>query len=84
LQESGSREERLSQLIASKDPMTFQALAAMTPVQGYDGFDDFDPSDEGEIARITERSKNEEDAVSEYEQSFITELGIDPEFFDAR
>jgi hypothetical protein len=64
--------------------MTFQALSAMTPVPGYDGFDDFDPSDEGEIARITERSKNEEDAISAYEESFITELGIDPEFFEAR
>ena len=61
--------------------MTFQALAAMTPVQEYDGFENFDPSDEGEIARIQERDKNKEDALSEYEQSFITELGIDAEFF---
>lgn len=61
--------------------MTFQALAAMTPVQGYDGFNDFDPSDDGEIARISERTGKEEDAISEYEQSFISELGVDPEFF---
>ena len=61
--------------------MTYQALAAVTPVQGYDGFDSFDPSDEGEIARIQERLKDPEDAVSEYEQSFISELGIDAEFF---
>ena len=61
--------------------MTFQALAAVTPVQGYDGLDSFDPSDEGEIARIQERLKDPEDAVSEYEQSFIQELGIDAEFF---
>ena len=81
LSESGNRGERLSQLIASKDPMAFQALAAMTPVQGYDGFDSFDPSDEGEIARIQERIKDPEDAISDYEQSFITELGIDSEFF---
>jgi len=81
LSESGNREERLSQLVASKDPMTFQALSAMTPVQGYDGFDSFDPSDEGEIARIQERIKDPEDAISDYEQSFITELGIDSEFF---
>jgi len=63
--------------------MTFQALSAMTPVQGYDGFNDFDPSDEGEIARISDRAGNEEDAISEYEQSFISELGVDSEFFSA-
>jgi len=63
--------------------MTFQALSAMTPVQGYDGFNDFDPSDDGEIARIQERTGNEEDALSEYEQSFISELGVDSEFFSA-
>lgn len=62
--------------------MAFQALAAMTPVPGYDGFENFDPSEEGEIARITERNGNEEDAVSDYEQSFIRELGIDSEFFE--
>lgn len=84
LSESGSREERLSQLVASKDPMTFQALAAMTPVQGYDGFDNFDPSDEGEIARINERNpRSAEDPVDEYEQSFLTELGLDTEFFES-
>lgn len=83
LSESGSREERLTQLIAAGDPMTYQAITAMTPVQGYDGFDSFDPSDDGEIARIQERIKDPEDAVSEYEQSFISELGIDAEFFSA-
>ena len=84
LSESGSREERLSQLVASKDPMTFQALAAMTPVQGYDGFDNFDPSDDGEIERINDRNpQSAEDPVDEYEQSFLSELGIDGEFFRA-
>jgi len=63
--------------------MTFQALAAMTPVQGYDGFDNFDPSDEGEIERINERNPRSEDPVNEYEQSFLTELGVDSEFFRA-
>lgn len=61
--------------------MTFQALAAMTPVQEYDGFDDFDPSDEGEIARIQERNPGlVEDPVNEYEQSFLEEIGLGAEF----
>ena len=63
--------------------MTFQALTAVTPAGGYDGFNDFDPSDEGEIARISQRNPNEEDPLNEYEQSFISELGLDSEFFES-
>ena len=63
--------------------MTFQALTAVTPVGGYDGFNDFDPSDEGEIARIKERTPNEEDPLDEYENSFLLEAGLDDEFFRA-
>jgi hypothetical protein len=63
--------------------MTFQALTAVTPTGGYDGFNDFDPSDAGEIARINERTPNEEDPLNEYEQSFISELGLDSEFFES-
>lgn len=66
--------------------MTFQALAAMTTSSSYDRDDNFDPSDEGEIARIRERGGNTEDTLSEYEQSFFTEvaeLGLDREFFES-
>lgn len=61
--------------------MTFQALATMTPSTGYDGTQTYDPSDDGEIARISERAGKAEDSLNEYEQSFLSELGIEPEFF---
>jgi hypothetical protein len=82
LAEAGNREERLIQLMVSKDPMTFQALTTVIPTAGYDEFQDFDPSDEGEISRIAERNPLlAEDPVNEFEQSFISELGLDAEFF---
>jgi hypothetical protein len=82
LAEAGNREERLIQLMVSKDPMTFQALTAVIPTAGYDEFQDFDPSDEGEISRIAERNPLlAEDPVNEFEQSFVSELGLDAEFF---
>lgn len=82
LTDAGNREERLIQLMVSKDPMTFQALTTVIPTGGYDDFNDFDPSDEGEISRIAERNPLlAEDPVNEFEQSFISELGLDAEFF---
>lgn len=82
LTDAGNREERLIQLMVSKDPMTFQALTAVVPTGGYDEFRDFDPSDEGEISRIAERNPLlAEDPLNEFEQSFVTELGLDSEFF---
>jgi hypothetical protein len=64
--------------------MAYQAITAVTPTSGYDGFNTFDPSDEGEISRIAERNPGlAEDPVNEYEQSFITELGLDAEFFES-
>lgn len=82
LSEAGNREERLIQLMVSKDPMTFQALTTVIPTGGYDDFKDFDPSDEGEISRIAERNPLlAEDPLNEFEQSFVTELGLDAEFF---
>lgn len=64
--------------------MTFQALAAMQNATGYDDGGSFDPSDEGELLRIAERDGiTTEESVNEYEQSFLSEIGIDPEFFDS-
>lgn len=81
LLESGSREERLAKLIASQDPMTFQALAVSDASAGYTDFNSFDPSDEGELARIAERNPaHKEEPLNEYEQSFLDELGFGPEF----
>jgi hypothetical protein len=84
LSDAGDREERMANLLASRDAVTYQALTAVLPSSRYDDFDDFDPSDAGEISRIAERQKAlDEEPLDEYEQSFATELGLDAEFFSA-
>ena len=77
LSESGSREERLAKLLAAKDAVTFQALTAVMPVEGYDEGNDFVQPAEG----ADKERPSEEDPISEYEQQFLNELGLDPEFF---
>ena len=71
-------------MLAAGDVMSYQAITSVTPATGYDGFNTFDPSDDGEISRIAERNPGlVEDPVNEYEQSFLTELGLDAEFFES-
>jgi len=81
IRRSGEREERLVMLVAAKGPMEFQAMAAMTT--GPSGYDAFDPSDEGELERIGSRNPErvEEEGPHGYEDSFLSEIGIDPELF---
>jgi hypothetical protein len=47
------------------------------------GYDAFDPSDEGELERIGTRNPErvEEEGPNGYEDSFLAEIGIDPELF---
>jgi hypothetical protein len=69
-------------LLVSTDPLTFQAVQAMTPDAGYDPDEQFDPSDEAENERIRSRNPNlggEGDGLSGYETAFLAEeFGIDP------
>lgn len=59
-------------LVASKDPMTFQAVQAMGAIpSGYDPAQQYDPSDEGEITRITQRGARGEDGLSGDEIGFL-------------
>ena len=77
LSESGNREERLSKLLAAKDAVTFQALTTVMPIDGYDESNDFvQPA-----ANADKELPSEEDPISEYEQQFLNELGLDAEFF---
>jgi len=77
LSESGSREERLAKLLAAKDAVTFQALTAVMPTDGYDEGNDFVQPAQGADKELP----SEEDPISEYEQQFLNELGLDAEFF---
>jgi hypothetical protein len=77
LTQSGNREERLAKLLAAKDAVTFQALTAVMPIDGYDESNDFvKPADDAD-----KELPSEEDPISEYEQQFLNELGLDAEFF---
>lgn len=85
LREAGKREERLTNLLSSKDPMTYQMLTAMGTSSGYDG-PTYDPSQEAEDARIRERSPGlieHEEALNGLDQSVLTELfGANPGSLD--
>lgn len=75
-----------TRLLASKDPLAYQQIAAMVDPAGYDvaQYSPFDPSDEAEIDRINARDPrlNQEDPDDDPDavRRALAELtGIDPD-----
>jgi hypothetical protein len=70
-------------LLATKDPLAFQQVQVMT-ASGYDDNTTYDPSEEAEIERIAARNPDlaeRGDEVNGYEESFLSDAGIDPAEF---
>ena len=84
LSEAGSRELQLSKMLMSRDPMTFQALTAVSATpSGYDE-EYFDPTPEGEISRIAARDGGSgEDELNASERAFLSEIGFDDDILGA-
>lgn len=72
-------------LVATTDPLAYQAIQAMGPASGYDDGETFDPSDEGEIHRLVDlgrESRDDDDGLNAQERDILEDLnGIAPEFF---
>lgn len=66
-------------IIASRDPLAFQAVQAMNLPGGYD--EPYDPSDEAEVERLKKLGREQEDdGIGYHESSVLTDLGVDPAF----
>lgn len=77
-----SLSDKLSGLLASREPLAFQAIQAMTTPSSDVGFDQFDPSEEGELQRIRDRGgiKAEDEPDGEAGLEFLRSVGVDPDF----
>lgn len=67
--------DKLTGILASKDPLAFQAIQAMNGVIQYD--DDYSPSEEAEARRIRLRDgeeQNPEEDMNEQELAFLSDI----------
>lgn len=77
LREQGERDERIVQLTAAKDAVTYSALTSMTPTSQYDVEERFDPSDEAEAERLT-KAGVDTDGLDINERDVFDDIGFDP------
>lgn len=76
--------DKLSGLLGTKDPISFQQVQAMSPTSGYDdpSVTDYDPSDTGELARLAKREHTDvPEAPNGTDAAILGDLHGDP-FFD--
>lgn len=71
--------DKVTGLLGTKDPISFQQVQAMTPTSGYDDTT-YDPSEAGEIKRLHERETNPAEALNGDEEQLLGEVIGDPFF----
>lgn len=71
--------DKVTGLLGTKDPISFQQVQAMTPTTGYDDTT-YDPSEAGEIQRLRERETNPAEALNGDEEQLLGEALSDPFF----
>lgn len=86
LEASLAANREAQQLLASKDPLAYQQIAAMTMPAGYDvaQYTAYDPSDEAEMERIAARdprlmAEDPEDDPDAVRRALAELTGIDPD-----
>lgn len=68
-------------LVATNDPLAFQAIQAMTSPTGYDE-PQYDPSDEAELARLREMHRDLGDDLNGDELDLLSDVAnVAPELF---